>query len=182
MTQAQTGTSMLSLPAGAFSALHRALASGRSAGEAAEVERRLGFELGGDFFRAFEEQTTMSGAEATSADEFWSSLSDFFSRNGWGRLDFEQVHPGVGALSSSRWAESEGEGSERHPSCHFTTGLLADMLGRVGGTPVAVLEVECRSRGDAGCRFLFGGQEALEGVFGQLQRGGSYRDAVESLR
>lgn len=172
---------MLSLPAAAFPALRRVLAAGRSAGEAAELERRLGFELGGDFFRAFEEQSN-DALSGSSAEEFWSSLSEFFSRNGWGSLDFEQVHPGVGALSSVGWGESEGNGAERHPSCHFTTGLLSDLLGRIGGTPVAVLEVECRSRGDERCRFLFGGQDALDGVFGQLQSGGSYLDAVDSLR
>jgi hypothetical protein len=51
------------------------------------------------------------------------------------------------------------------PSCHFTTGVLANILGRAADGEVAVLEVECRSRGDQRCRFLFGGADAVYSVY-----------------
>src|SRR3989454_1407749 len=49
--------------------------------------------------------------------------------------------------------------------CFFTAGMLADFLGRLSEETVAVMEVECRSRGDARCRFLSATPEVLEKVY-----------------
>ena len=60
--------------------------------------------------------------------------------------------------------------------------MLANVLGQVAGSDVAVLEVECRSRGDARCRFLFGSPEALNGVYRRLVGGENLDAAVAQLR
>jgi hypothetical protein len=175
---------MLSLPVDALGAVHRALADGRTPTEAAEAARRLGFDSGAGFHRALQEWLSTSGAEdpaALDADAFWDRLGEFFESAGWGRLEFERLHPGVAALSSERWAESEAAGSTEHPACHVTTGLLADLLGRASGAELAVLEVECRCRGDARCRFLVGGWDALERVYEGLSEGSSYADSIQRL-
>jgi hypothetical protein len=184
MTETTVRDSMLGLPLDALGAMHRALAAGRSPVEAAEAARRLGYETGAGFHRALEQWVTATGGgdlAGLEAGEFWSLLSDFFSSQGWGRLDFEQLHPGVAALSSVAWAESGAENAAAHPSCHFTTGLLADLLGRASGAEPAVMEVECRSRGDARCRFLVGGRDALERVYEDLRAGESYTESVRRL-
>jgi hypothetical protein len=182
MTETTVRDTMLGLPVDALGAVHRALAAGRSPVEAAEAARRLGYETGAGFHRAFQEWAGgESGLSGLHADEFWRRLSDFFVAQGWGRLEFERLHPGVAALSSDAWAESAAETAAAHPSCHFTTGLLADLLGRASGAEPAVMEVECRSRGDARCRFLVGGRDALERVYEELSAGGSYSDSLRKL-
>jgi uncharacterized protein len=175
---------MLSLPLGALAAIHRALSDGRSPAEAAEAARRLGFETGAAFHRALEGWLASAGLGdpgSLDADAFWERLSDFFASHGWGRLVFERLHPGVAALSSDEWAESEQVGSASYPSCHFTTGLLADLLGRASGADLAVLEVECRSKGDPRCRFLIGGWDALERVYDDLSAGSPYSESIQRL-
>ena len=175
---------MLCLPVDALGALHRALADGRSPAEAAEAARRLGFETGAGFHRALQGWLADNGGDDPSsldADAFWDRLSDFFASNGWGRLEFERLHPGVAALSSERWAESDAAGSGDYPACHLTTGLLSDLLGRASGVDLAVLEVECRSKGDARCRFLVGGWDALEKVYDELSEGTPYAESIQRL-
>lgn len=186
MTTAPRST-LVHLPSATLVALHRTLAQDHSAADAAALVRQIGFQSGEAFLAAFEEwlqqveQTTYSDATALGSEEFWPRLSGFFSSLGWGPLHFEQLHPGVASLSSPEWAEAEPEGDSRQPTCHFTTGLLSDLLGRVAGQDLAVMEVECRSRGDLQCRFVFGSAETMGGVFEQLRGGRSVGDALEQL-
>ena len=184
MSETTVRDTMLSLPIDALSAVHRALSEGRSPAEAAEAARRLGFETGAGFHRALEQWLATSGVGdpgSLEPDSFWERLSDFFASQGWGQLRFERLHPGIASLSSEEWAEAEPAGSATYPSCHFTTGLLADLLGRASGADLAVLEVECRSRGDAQCRFLIGGWDALERVYGDLSEGAPYAESIQRL-
>jgi hypothetical protein len=149
--------------------------------------RQIGFETGEGFLEAFSHWLEHHRQDATAdpaslgAEEFWENLSTFFARLGWGRLHFEQLHTGVGALSSPEWAEAEVGLGARQPTCHFTTGMLADLLSRLVAADLAVLEVECRSRGDARCRFLLGGAEALQAVYQELRQGEDVGEAVRSL-
>src|SRR5262245_60732364 len=76
------------------------------------------------------------------------ALREFFVDAGWGSLEVTPLHPAVLAFDAPDWAEAAVDGGE-FPSCHLTCGLLADFLGRVADGVVAVMEVECRSRGDA---------------------------------
>ncbi|HEX3275733.1 MAG TPA: V4R domain-containing protein [Gemmatimonadales bacterium] len=106
------------------------------------------------------------------------ALSDFFAELGWGPLDVRELGPAVLALDSPAWAEATDEAGGEFPSCHLTCGLLADFFGRLSDGLVAVMEVECRSRGDARCRFLAGAPETLSALYDRMAQGASYLDAL----
>jgi predicted hydrocarbon binding protein len=109
-------------------------------------------------------------------------LSDFFAEQGWGRLTTTPLGPAVLALDSSEWAEALDEPQGEFPSCHLSCGLLADFLGRVSEGMVAVMEVECRSRGDARCRFLAGAPETLSILYERVAQGSGYLEALAGGR
>ena len=113
MTDSFSGQPMLKFPPSAMAAMHRAVLQDRSPAEAAALVRQMGFETGEGFLEAFsrwlEHHRQDPGADPATlaADDFWHHLSAFFGSLGWGRLHFEQMHPGVGALSSTEWAEAD---------------------------------------------------------------------------
>lgn len=186
MNETAAHASLLHLPGNALPALHRVLAREHSPAEAAGLARQLGFETGAGFLAAFQgwledEHQASASASSLAADEFWPRLATFFQSLGWGHLEFEPLHRGVAALSSTRWAEAEPEGGALQPTCHFTTGMLSDFLGRLAGADLAVMEVECTSRGDERCRFLFGGMEAMEQVYARLRDGAPLQQTLEEL-
>ena len=106
------------------------------------------------------------------------ALSQFFTEQGWGALTAQALGGTVLALDSAEWAEAMDEGRGEFPSCHLTCGLLADFFGRLSDGLVAVMEVECRSRGDARCRFLAGAPETLSALYDRMAQGSSYADAL----
>jgi predicted hydrocarbon binding protein len=105
-------------------------------------------------------------------------LSQFFTELGWGALGVNALGSAVLALDSTEWAEASDEARGEFPSCHLTCGLLADFFGRLSDGLVAVMEVECRSRGDARCRFLAGAPETLSELYERMAQGTSYADAL----
>jgi predicted hydrocarbon binding protein len=105
-------------------------------------------------------------------------LAEFFSEQGWGRLQAVPLGPAVLALDSTDWAEATDERQGDYPSCHLSCGLLADFLGRMSQGQVAVMEVECRSRGDARCRFLAGAPESLSAIYERMSQGSGYLEAL----
>ena len=108
-------------------------------------------------------------------------MAELFAARGWGRLEFTALHPALGSLEASDWVEADASDGSLRPSCHFTTGVLANLLGHAAGENVGVLEVECRSRGDLACRFIFGGHDALEAVYQALARGQELDQALAQL-
>ena len=80
-------------------------------------------------------------------------------------------------VDSPDWAEAEPRDAE-YPSCHFTSGMLAEFFTRLGGTAAAVMEVECRSRGDARCRFLVGSPDLLTWVYERMVQGIDYQQIL----
>ena len=106
------------------------------------------------------------------------ALSQFFVEQGWGTLSAQTLGGTVLALDSAEWAEASDDGRGEFPSCHLTCGLLADFFGRLSDGLVAVMEVECRSRGDARCRFLAGAPETLSALYDRMAQGSSYTDAL----
>jgi hypothetical protein len=62
--------------------------------------------------------------------------------------------------------------------CFVSTGMLADFLGRLSTEPVAVMEVECRSKGDARCRFLSAAPETLTAVYEEMAQGKGYEEVL----
>jgi predicted hydrocarbon binding protein len=109
-------------------------------------------------------------------------LSDFFAEQGWGKLKVMPLGDAVLALDSEDWAEALDQPQSDYPSCHLSCGLLADFLGRVSNGLVAVMEVECRSRGDRKCRFLAGAPDTLSVLYDRMAQGSGYVEAIAGGR
>jgi predicted hydrocarbon binding protein len=183
MPRSATTTPELALPVPSLQALRGALEAEVGVDAAARALRQAGHAAGDALFPLLSAgpEGAPDGPGDLPEDTFWRRVADLFSARGWGRLQFEPLHPGLGALEAADWVEASPEDGRLYPSCHFTTGLLANLLGRAAGDRVGVLEVECRSRGDLHCRFLFGGQDALERVHGALARGQDIDRALAQL-
>jgi predicted hydrocarbon binding protein len=168
------------LPAEALAALRENLAAGVGAEVAADALRAAGYAAGDAFFEVLLEAS--DDPLESPAEQFWTRLGRLFSSRGWGQLTYSEAHPGVGALTATNWAEHGEPGTSDQPCCHVTTGLLANLLGRIAGAEVAVLEAECRGRGDGCCRFLFGGPDAVYAVYEGLSAGEAAEDALARIR
>jgi predicted hydrocarbon binding protein len=174
---------MVAMPRSALAVLRETLL--REGGPAAaSFLQESGYAGGESLSAAFERWLSSNGHASMSeldVDSFASCMSGYFSDLGWGTLTISRLNDAVAALDSYEWWESDPESKMDHPGCHISTGILADLLGRVSGQPLAVLEVECRSMGSRHCRFLTGSAEALERVYERMVRGSSYEDAVGAL-
>ncbi|MEP6573546.1 MAG: V4R domain-containing protein [Gemmatimonadota bacterium] len=106
------------------------------------------------------------------------TLTAFFRDSGWGTLSVSSLAPSILALDSPDWSEADPAGGAQYPSCHLTSGLLADFLGRLSGSLVGVMEVECASRGDRRCRFLAGAPETLQSLYERMSQGIGYQQAL----
>ncbi|HEX3235309.1 MAG TPA: V4R domain-containing protein [Gemmatimonadales bacterium] len=150
--------------------------------QAAGYLQEAGFAGGEELFREFGDWLVAARGVEHAGDldvQFLSEvLSEFFSEQGWGALAVTPLGPAVLALDSAEWAEASDESRGEFPSCHLTCGLLADFLGRLSDGLVAVMEVECRSRGDARCRFLAGAPETLSALYDRMAQGSGYADAL----
>jgi predicted hydrocarbon binding protein len=149
--------------------------------QAATYLQEAGFAGGEELYAAFTGWLSRSrGVEQPSeldVNHFGEVLADFFAEQGWGRLTAMPLGP-VLALDSSEWAEALDVQQGEFPSCHLSCGLLADFLGRISKDLVAVMEVECRSRGEPRCRFLAGSPETLSIVYDRVAQGTGYLEAL----
>jgi predicted hydrocarbon binding protein len=150
--------------------------------QAASYLQEAGFAGGEELYAEFTEWLASTHGVERPADldaRFLNeALSQFFTEQGWGALTAQTLGGTVLALDSTEWAEALDEGRGEFPSCHLTCGLLADFFGRLSDGLVAVMEVECRSRGDARCRFLAGAPETLSALYDRMAQGASYADAL----
>ena len=172
------------LPGDFLSAVRQGLAASRSPAEAAIVLREAGYASGSALYAAFERglaEQNRGPVELLSTSDFWEALSAFFEESGWGSLQYTRIHSGVAALDSPDWIEADPNAGTSYPTCHLSVGILADLLGRLPGGQVAVLEAECRSQGDPRCRFLFGAESTLNAVFQEIQAGESYDVGIDRL-
>jgi len=117
--------------------------------------------------------------EPGQLDREWFAplLAELCATLGWGTLSIDDMDDQAVLFSSGDWREAEA-GTSPHPACHFSCGALAAFLTTQAGTPMAVLEVECRSRGDTHCRFLGGSGEMLAAVYDLLNAGRPWRDGI----
>ena len=138
------------------------------------VLQEPGYAAGEGLFKAF---TAVNSATDLDADMLGEALSEFFTSGGWGSVTLHPVGTGALALDSTDWAEA-APGTAQSPMCFFSAGMLADFLGRFADETVAVMEVECRSRGDERCRFLSATPQVLEKVYDEMTAGRSYADAL----
>ena len=176
----------LALPVASLAALRRSLAASVGADDAARALQAAGVAAGDALYQML---TLVPGSSSTppaqpaewSEAVFWRRFAELFEKRGWGHLNWQLMHPGIGALDAPDWVEADPAVSAQRPSCFFSAGLLANLLGRVSGEDVAVLEVDCRSRGDDRCRFLFGSPVVLDAVYGHLRAGSGVAGAIAAL-
>jgi predicted hydrocarbon binding protein len=165
----------LAIPVASLAALRIALANEVGADAAARALAAAGHAAGDALFTQLEDVTSLTETD------FWRKIANLLGARGWGTLSHSDPHEGVGALAANDWVEANPEANASRPSCFFTTGILANLLGNAAGSPISVLEVECRSRGDAHCRFLFGSNDALQAVYDRVGAGRSIETALQEL-
>jgi len=146
----------------------------RAPEQAIAVLQEAGYAAGEGLYEAF---AAVNNPTDLDADLLADTLSEFFTSGGWGTVTMRPVGTGALALDSSDWAEAE-PGTSQTPMCFFSAGMLADFLGRLSGEPVSVMEVECRCRGDARCRFLSATPEVLQRVYEGMTEGRTYEEAL----
>lgn len=177
----------LAIPVASLTALRSALADEVGDDAAARALQIAGVAAGRAFFDSLVHAGSAGGRNGESdpgtlaESTFWRLLADLFERRGWGRIRNGQAHEGVGTVDAFDWVEANPDTGALRPSCFFTAGLLANLLGRVVSDDVAVLEVSCRSRGDEHCRFLYGCPETLDVVFSRMRSGIPVDEAIATL-
>lgn len=105
-------------------------------------------------------------------------MSRFFSSLGWGNVTAEPLAEAAFAVDSADWAEAQADAHLEYPGCYFTAGLLADFVSRIAESPLAVMEVECRSHGDGRCRWLMGSPETLTALYEKMAQGTAYQQVL----
>ena len=178
MNATATDARFVQVPAGLISSLRRALANDRQPLEAVNLLRQVGYEVGEAVSQNLAEHLG-DGASAgeVDADRFWSGVSEYFEGLGWGRVEHRRLHPGVGALDLVDWIEAGSDGGPA--GCHVSTGFFTDLLGRVAGAGVVVMEVPA----EAGrSRLLFGSGETLGDLYQHLAAGASLDEALGRLQ
>ena len=162
----------MSVP-GILRQLHASLAA-HAPDQAVTILQEAGYAAGEGCYRAF---AAVNNPKDLDADLLAETLSEFFTSNGWGTVTMSPIGTGALALDSRDWAEAE-PGTSQTPMCFFSSGMLADFLGRLSDETVSVMEVECRSKGDERCRFLSATPEVLEKVYNEMTQGRSYAEAL----
>jgi predicted hydrocarbon binding protein len=174
------GHGMLALTRASLATLRSALL--RDGGPEAAVYLQEAGYAGGDalwtVFKQWLAERNNEPAEALDLKTFERRVSEFFGEAGWGRIEIGALGDVVATLDSDDWGEADPNSGMDHPCCHLTTGMFADLFGRVAAAPVAVLEVECRSAGAERCRFLVGSPQVMEQIYDEMGRGHSYESAV----
>ena len=172
---------MVGVPRDALVALRASLFRSDSATAAAALYE-AGYAGGGALHDAFVRWCRMKklpAAENMAAAEFAMQASAFFTELGMGAVDIETLHDTAVALDSANWAEADPASGMPFPGCYLTAGMLAEFLGRIAGSAVSVLEVECRSTGGKRCRFVVGSAETIQEVYEALTQGASYEAALQ---
>lgn len=171
---------MLALTRASLSTLRNALL--RDGGPDAAIYLQEAGYAGGDAmwlaFRRWLGERSDIAAEDLDVPAFEARLSEFLRDAGWGNVTIGSIDDVVATIDSSDWGEADPASRMDHPCCHLTTGMFADLFGRIAGHTVAVLEVECRSAGADQCRFLVGSPEVMESIYDDMGRGIPYADAV----
>jgi hypothetical protein len=180
MDTTASGFREVAVPVSVFAILRKELASEAGTLPTIHAFHAAGYQAGSaaaDAFRTAPDEDVSSLPE----EEFWTRLTSFFSRRGWGSLSRTTSYPGVGLLASQDWVESTDIEISDDASCSFTTGFLSGFLTSLAGGPVAVLEVECRGRGAPSCSFAFGSEAAVHELYGRLAEGRDVHGALRAL-
>jgi predicted hydrocarbon binding protein len=153
--------------------LHASLAA-HAPDQLVTILQEAGYAAGQGLYQAF---TAANNPAELDADLLPETLSEFFRTGGWGSVTIAPVGTGALAIDSADWAEAE-PGTAQTPMCFFSAGMIADFLGRISDETIAVMEVECRSKGDARCRFLSATPDVLDRVYNDMTAGRTYEEAL----
>ncbi|UCF40410.1 MAG: hypothetical protein JSW43_11860 [Gemmatimonadota bacterium] len=184
MTPAPYQSGVVGIGARALHTTRRALID--DLGEAGEARlQEIGYAAGEEVYHSFcewlRQAAGVSDPGELDADALGEVLSGFFNLLGWGSLSLERVGRSGLEITSENWAEADPANQAEFPTCYFTTGMLASFLTCLaGGNAFAIMELECRSLGDTGCRFLAGSPETLEAVYEALSEERDYRTILEA--
>ena len=144
----------------------------------AQVLQEAGYAAGEGAYRSFAGWLPgVAGVDdpgELAASRLGEVLSRFLSSLGWGTVAVTQLSPAVVAVESADWSEAQPGAGLQYPSCAFSSGFLADFFSRLGDAPLAVMEVECRSRGEARCRWLIGAPDSLNALYEHMAQGADY--------
>lgn len=132
-------------------------------------------------FREWLRKFGRASPEDLEIEEFQRKASAYFREAGWGTLEIGSLRDTVATVDSADWGEADPAAQLDSPGCHLTTGMFADFFGRLSESPLAVLEVECRSMGSSRCRFLLGNAETMQTIFAAMDNGSSYEEAVAQV-
>ncbi len=151
-------------------------------GQAATWLQEAGFAGGESLYGVYAEwlagRFAVDRPSALDVRHLGETLSGFFQENGWGPVRVTPLTPAVIAVDSVDWWESDPGAGAAYPSCHLSSGLLAELLSRISETTLGVMEVECRSAGDSRCRFLAGAPETLQILYERMAQGTHYLEAL----
>ena len=171
----------LQVPATLLASVRTAVVSDRQPMDAVTVLRQLGYELGEEVYASLQERVARDFAGIDwgrlNPAEFWRAAAGFFADRGWGRLEFRDLHPAVGAIDLTDWVEAEAGGGPR--GAHLTTGLFSALLERLAGSGVAVMEVPSGSADRT--RLLFARGDILGQVYEGVRTGTPVEDVVARL-
>lgn len=177
MNATATEAKFVQVPAGLIGSVRRALASDRDPVEAVTLLRQVGYDLGEEVSAGLNGHLAAGGSVGElDAERFWEGVSDYFRSIGWGSVEHRRLHPGVGALDLVDWIEAGSDGGPA--GCHLSTGFFTDLLGRVAGDGVVVMEVPAE---DGRSRLLFGSADTLGAVYQSLASGASLDHAIATL-
>ena len=144
----------------------------------AQALQEAGYAAGEAAYRAFTAWLPLAAGvdrpSSLAAPRLAEVLSQFFTALGWGAIRITPTGSAAMAVDATEWAEAVPGAGLQYPSCHFTAGMLADFLGRMAEASLAAMEVECRSRGDARCRWLVGAPETLTSLYEHMSHGADY--------
>lgn len=170
----------LAIGRGTLRQLHTSLAS-HAPDQAIAILQETGYAAGAAIYQAFGEWLAdRAGVDSPGnldSDLLTEMLSEFFTSGGWGTVTLTPVGTSALAIDSADWAEAD-PGTAQAPMCFFSAGMLADFLGRISDDTVAVMEVECRCKGDARCRFLSAPPDVLDKVYNEMTAGRTYAEAL----
>jgi predicted hydrocarbon binding protein len=145
--------------------------------------QEAGYAAGEEIYRGFCEWLSSRSGVSDPGDLDASRLSDvlseYFGELGWGTISVERTGAKGLTVMSENWAEADPDGNLEGPSCYFSTGLLASFFTSLAtGSPLAVMEMECRSQGDARCQFLAGSPDTLSAVYEAVLEEQDYREVL----
>ncbi len=150
--------------------------------EAAQLMQGMGYAAGTDLHAAFAAwlptRTDASRAAELAVANLGAILTQFFNETGWGSVTLESLSPAVLAVDAEASPEVDREAGYDSPGCFVMSGMLAELLGGIAGSALAVMEVECQSLGGTRCRFLVGAPESLKTVYQHMSQGGDYTQAI----